>query len=101
MKLFIALLLAATFSSPVFADCSYAIEDDTVWDYHPGTLTLDGETYRCENDASTYGIQRCQANNLDITDVLYAFVDASSGTVQVFRDADNPRGSHVCNGPAK
>ena len=102
MKIFkVLMVLAATLSSAAFADCSYKIEDNSVWDYAPGTLTLDGQTYRCENDTTTYGLQRCRANSPDITDEYFAFVDADGGTVQVFRDADNPRGSHVCNGPAK
>lgn len=97
-NVFLSLIILVTSSAAQASVCSYLVEDTSVWDYAPGTLTLDGVQYKCEKSLE-YGVQAClQAGETSPT-VFTAVIDDNTFVI-VFANPKDVKGSKICQGPA-
>lgn len=80
--------------------CSYVVEDPCIWDYAPGTLTLNGVEYECKiNFSDSNFAQECRAKDQTNTTVYSAVVDPEHTQVEVYTNPDDLK-SLICTGTA-
>lgn len=102
-KLMITLTVLSILSSPLAqaqSACSYVVEDTGIWDFAPGTLTLNGSEYICTISGEMYGAQSCLATDQENKNKVFTIVNDENSSVYVFTDVKDWKGSLVCEGAA-